>query len=34
MDLNIRNVDSIPQTLVTSIGRQVMGEMLDRDLPL
>ncbi|MGA1121346.1 MAG: amidohydrolase family protein, partial [bacterium] len=29
-DLNIRNVDSIPQTLVTAMAGKLMGEMLDR----
>ena len=29
-DLNIRNVDSIPQTLVTAMAGEFMGEMLDR----
>ena len=29
-DLNIRNVDSIPQTLVSAKAGKLMGEMLDR----
>ena len=29
-DLNIRNVDSIPQTLVTAMAGKLKGEMLDR----
>ena len=29
-DINVRNIDSIPQTLVTAMASKLMGEMLDR----